>query len=384
MGIKGMLLREDFYKILLGTIIDYTHKVLHREVRCSYEPFVDADEWYINSALGFVSRNPTPKGVKTYMRSEYNVRGSLWKNIVGKLAVDIITTLPKIGTIRKIYVSKGIFDQAVFIVPQNRSIRFYNYETMTVDCIVKTGFTSKYFDNQAAFRHSHNYDFLNPMLGCGDGWFREPVLEGHPLIRTTKTELFNKGTSDSLEYLKRIATDTLKYTDSQAYIENLKKNAIRKIQIAKEKKGIVESETAKFLVEIGTRWASIMKGNIPTCISHGDFQSGNIWIKPNGKTLIYDWETAGRRSVWYDSATLSYSLRRAQGWGSMLEDTKGEGMMLCVPDGLEIPKNIKGIMGVLLLEDILFYLDDMLELPDVWGRDVFDGFIANIKSLNWQ
>jgi len=384
MGIKDMLVREDFYNILRDTIIGYARMFLHKEIQCEYEPFEGADAWRINSELGFVSRTPSPKGLRTYMKSEFNVRGSWLKNLIGTIGVDVITTFPFIGTSRMIYISKGAFNPAVFIIPQNRSIRFYNYKTMTVDCIVKAGFTSKYFDNQAAFREKYHYGFLNPMLEHGEGWFREPVLTGHPLARTTDPELFEKGNAKALHFLKTIARDTLEWIPAKPYFKSLKDDALKKIQLALEKKGIKEAIAANNLIEVAEALVKNVNAMIPTCMSHGDFQSGNIWVEPLGKTLIYDWETAGRRSVWYDSATLSYSLRRAAGWASLLNDATGNGLFLCVPDGIKKELNVKEIMGILLLEDILFYLDDMLELPKEWGFEDFDSFIRILAILNWQ
>lgn len=379
-----MLLREDFYKILRDTIMDYARAVLQKEIKCEYEPFDDSEAWSINATLGFVARTPVPKGVRTYMKSEYNVRGSIVKNVIGKAAVDVITAFPSIGTTKKVYVSRGVFNSAIFIVPQNRSIRFYDYEQMTVDCIIKSGFTSKYFNNQIDFRTTYSYDFLNPMLANGNGWFREKVLLGHPLVRTTDKELFEKGTKKALDYLKVLAKDTVEFTPVRPYFDSMKEDATRKTELAKEKKKIREADATLKLLDIAEKLANSITTDIPTCISHGDFQSGNIWIEPSGNTLVYDWETAGRRSIWYDSATLSYSLRRAFGWESMISDSSGEGLMKCVPDGVDAQMDRRGIIGVLLLEDILFYLDDLLELPNDWGHEGFDGFIARQKILNWN
>lgn len=384
MGIKDLLTREDFYKILRDTILDYARVVYQKDIKCEYDPFEESEAWSINAMLGFVARTPVPKGVRTYMKSEYNVRGSIVKNLIGKIAVDVISAFPSIGTTKKVYVSKGVFAPSFFIIPQNRSIRFYDYERMTVDCIIKAGFTSKYFNNQIDFRTKYSYDFLNPMLASGDGWFREKVLLGHPLVRTTDELLFEKGTEKALVYLKVLAKDTLEWVAVEPYVEAMKEDAIRKTALAKEKKGIQGAKATLKLLDIAVQLTQTITTDIPTCISHGDFQSGNIWIEPSGRTLVYDWETAGRRSIWYDSATLCYSLRRAFGWESMAGDTSDEGLMKCVPDGIDARMDRRGIIGVLLLEDILFYLDDMLELPNDWGRDSFDSFIARLQTLNWD
>lgn len=384
MGIKEMLYREDFYNILRDTIIKYARVVLGKNICCEYTPFEGSEPWLVNRLLGFVSRSPVPSGVGVYMKSEYNIRGSFFKNLIGKVAVYIITKHPEIGSSRIVYVSSGVFKPNVFIVPQNRSIRFYDYETMKVDCIVKTGFTNTYFDNQTSFRKANHYDFLNPMLMSGEDWFQESILKGHPLARTTDTSLFEKGKEAAFQYLKSLATDTLEWKPIKEYVSLLKEELLVKIDRAKKSKSIIETEAAIRLIEKASALELKYNQDIPTCISHGDFQSGNIWIEPTGKTLVYDWETVGRRSVWYDSATLYYSLRRAFGWSKMLEDKTTDGLYKCIPDTVKIEMDRKTIIGVVLLEDILFYLDDMLELPDNWGSEIFDKFIRVIKELNFE
>lgn len=380
MGIKEMLLREDFYKILRETIVNYAQSVHQTEIRCEYEPFEDSEPWLINTILGFVSRTPTHDGVRTYMKSEYNIRGSFIKNIIGKAAVDIIATFPNIGSNKKVYISKGAFAPSMFIVPQNRSIRFYDYEDGTVDCMVKAGFTRKYFDNQTQFRKKYQYDFLNPMTLSGDGWFQEKILIGHPLIRTTNEALFKKSTENALRYLRTIAKDTIEWISAKDYVSEISQAALRKIQIAEKRKNIKMAETARFLIKMACDFTRTLDKEIPTYMSHGDFQAGNIWTVPNGKTLIYDWETAGTRSIWYDSATLCYSLRRTFGWSILLKDKEMDKLKLCIPQGVDIQISKLEIVGILLLEDMLFYLDDMLELPQDWGSDIFDRFIESIKE----
>ena len=354
MGIRDMLKREDFYTILRNTIIEYTRVVMRMEVRCEYTSFEGSEPWVVNSLLGFVSRVPMPRGLRIYMKSEYNVRGNFLKNLIGKAAVALISIFPRVGVSRIIYVSSGVFESTVFIVPQ------------------------------ASFRKAYQYDFLNPMLKQGKGWFQEPVLLGHPLVRTTDNVLFAKGIEDALRYLKRLATDTLVWKPFKEYVGGLKEEALIKIDKAMREKSIVEAKDTIELINTAVSLAQTDENDIPTCLSHGDFQSGNIWMRPTGETLIYDWETAGRRSIWYDCATLTFSLRRSYGWKSLLYARDSAGLCKCLPDNVNAKRCMTSIIGILLLEDILFYLDDMLELPETWGNEDFDRFICNIKGLNWS
>lgn len=374
MGIKDMLKREDFYKLLADTVMNYAHLVLGKEAEVTYDKGgSDQDEWAVNSLLGFVSRTPSPAGLKSLLKSEYNVRGSFLKNLLGKVAVEVVCAFPCVGRCRKMYVTKGVFPKEVFISPQNRSIRFYDYSRKIVDCMVKTGFTHKYFDAQASFRKQHNYLFMNPMLDSGEGWFREPILSGHPLARTTDQNAYEKGLKDAVAYICELAQDTLEMAKANEYVSELKDRLEQKLAKAVTVKKITSSDKAKIIIEKTSDHLLQLEGEIPTCLSHGDFQSGNIWVGKDGKTLIYDWETVGRRSIWYDSATIYYSLRRAYGWRSFWEDN----LITSLSDIYLIPEGMtaKMIKCLIMLEDFEFYLDDMLELPSVWGREECDEFI---------
>ena len=95
--------------------------------------------------------------------------------------------------------------------------------------------------------------------------------------------------------------------------------------------------------------------------SHGDLQSGNIWIENvTDKIYIIDWESWGERSIWYDKAVLFDGLR---------------------PKGIEfymsryIPEEEKNIV---VLEDIIFRLNELYSLPDMFGADDFDEYIGKI------
>ena len=105
------------------------------------------------------------------------------------------------------------------------------------------------------------------------------------------------------------------------------------------------------------------------------------WVDDQGKTWLYDWETADRRSVWYDSAVLCYSLRRAYGWQTYLKDPSPTQLLQCDPVKTRTQEELTRIQSVILLEDMVFYLEDMLELPQDWGAQIYDGFADRMLQL---
>ena len=51
-------------------------------------------------------------------------------------------------------------------------------------------------------------------------------------------------------------------------------------------------------------------------------------------------------------------------------------------DGTYDFDKIRGIKGIVMLEDICFYLEDMLELPEKWGSELFDAFINRLVDID--
>ena len=381
MGIEGMLEREDFYKILQETLKVYFLKVRHKEVTCQYEPFEDGEMLRIYTKGSIVCRPNKPKGAREFLKAEYNIRNSLLKNIVGKCLVHYLMCTKTAFSPKCIFLTKGVLGENEFISPQNRSIRIYDYVQSHVDCIIKQGFTDKYFNNQIAFRKQYQYDFMVPLIDSGEGWFREPILKGHPLARVTGKGKYQNGIDTAVQYIQKLANDTLEYKPAQKYVPELLVKAKQLTEEAKQKKNVATYNKCLALLEFVEQGLSRVTMEIPTCMSHGDFQTGNIWMNNDGNVLLYDWETAGRRSVWYDSTTLLYSLRRVFGWEQFFGDPRPVQSLVCDPNKDRMAEEFESIKRIVLLEDYMFLIEDMMELPVDWGKDVFDGNIQRLYQV---
>ena len=253
MRLSDMLLREDFYGILANTVTEYSRLVHKRKALFSYKKADNTEKLIINGKLGFVSRFPAPSGLRKFMLAEYNIRGSRVKYLVGKMAALAVSTLPQIGKLRNAYISKGALGKNTFISPQNRSIRFFDYGAMTVDCIIKSGFTSKYFANQLAFRKQYHYDFMLPLLDSGDTWFREPILTGHALARVTDEAQYKKAMQDALSGIAQLAKDTMVYEGSAEYVQLLQTKILTLLAEAEERKHIAFGDETRKMVQSAVR-----------------------------------------------------------------------------------------------------------------------------------
>ena len=176
-----------------------------------------------------------------------------------------------------------------------------------------------------------------------------------------------------------LAQDSLRLIKSGEYIDSLRTHILDLLNLALKKKKITKEQETRQILKFAVQEALLFPKEVPTVLSHGDFQSGNIWVDQQEKVWIYDWETAGRRSLWYDTCVLAYSLRRHYGWKDFLETGNLTQIQSC--DKEYSCEDNRGIKGIVLLEDLIFYLEDMLELPEDWGSELFDAFILRIATI---
>ena len=114
MRIKEMIQREDFLVFLKNTMEKYYREVRGIDVSFSYEK-INGQCLIINTTLGFISPFPTPRGLRTFLLSEYNVRGSSLKYIAGKIVALLFSFFPQIGESKRCYLSQNLVGNNEFI-----------------------------------------------------------------------------------------------------------------------------------------------------------------------------------------------------------------------------------------------------------------------------
>lgn len=383
MDLSSMLEREDFFGLFFSTVEKYYREALGEEISFSFAKDRKKSNIVIKPYLSAATSIHMSSKARAFFYSEWNIRNSIIKNVLAKTYVSILTRTGKLfSQFQFTMLPDNLVNDDVVIAPNNRSIRIFDYGDRTVGCIVKAGFSKKFFDNQLQFRKSYHYDFMVPLISYGNDWFREPIMYGHPLARTTDRHAYSMGVRDSMVAVGELALDTYIEKKPCEYITPLLKKAERLVIEAKEKKGISKYDETLILLKAISDTLSDVSFIIPTCISHGDLQSGNIWVDKSGKTIVYDWETVDRRSVWYDASVLQYSLRRHEGWGSFFTLPAPEKVVVSDRRKNYTSVEYNSIKHVILLEDILFYLEDMLELPEKWGAELYDAFIGRLMNID--
>jgi len=125
---------------------------------------------------------------------------------------------------------------------------------------------------------------------------------------------------------------------------------------------------------------------IPTVVSHGDFQAGNI-LWDGDRAMILDWEYAGRRSAWYD--VLVYGLEFRSGGDSFgrLQAFVHQGKLsrpqvismdaLKEAAGYQSQRNFTA--GVFALEEVIRWLTELTPPPI---RSVSNYFYQSVREFD--
>ena len=380
MNAKTMYARENFIEVLLSTIKTYYQEVHGAEVELSLEKKKGFKTLYLYNVPLFLSGFPISKGAKKFLYSEYNIRGNMLKYVIGKLGVFAITNSFGIGAAQKIYMyAEETVNTNLFISPCNRTIRFYNFDTDTVDCIVKVGYRSLFFDNQLRFRTSCSYTFVPVVLKGGSGWYTEKIMHGHALARVRDQRHYGQSIAAAERHIATLAADTLQYIPIQEYFAHLCGEFAELCGLLLDQQDGLRQRISVCIEDMMRRMRPI-ELTVPTCMSHGDFQKGNIWVTDDKQVLIYDWEACDRRSVWYDLVTLYFPLRSEEGtlnlqaW--LCEDGRWLGNDPCKQ---YTSAQMACINDILCLEDVVFQMREAQQLSTDYcqkrAREVLGAFV---------
>ena len=387
MKIDQMLIRENFYLILKETLERYYSVVHNTDVVISIKGNSIYKDGCVYPKINTITTQFPSKNVRDYIFTEFNARNSFVKYLKAKLYTALCLFTGGLMS-KKVIVFKENkpIDKDILIWPCNRKIRIFNFKTGTVDSIIKESFTDRYFKKEVSFRSNSNYSFVPKISSHGDIWYREELLKGQPLARVKDECLFAKSRVDVINNMKKIVEDTVKHVDVDIYVEKLCKYINELVLEAEKRKNITTGKNILNAVISARKKIKLLPANIPIAVSHGDLQEGNIWVDTiNDKTLIIDWETNDYRSIWYDPATLLLSTRSNNGiYNMFLNRKKIETKKAILTNDNDKSYDMEGVIGIIILEDIVFRLEDNLELQFDWGKENIEDIGKQLKKIIWE
>lgn len=384
MGFHELFEREDVLLILQKTLSDYYDKTQpeHR-VTVGYEKRKDAVEFFMIPRIGAIMQAHPSAAIRKHFYDSYNIRGNLIKHVGAKVLVFLSMHFGKLlSNKERLYIGpKTVLNDLVLYAYCNRSVRLFDYANGTTVSIQKKGFTDKFFQNQLKFRLDYSYDFIPPILRHGETWFEEQIYDGMMLARISDTVEYEKAQQQALSHIRRLEKDTLEHWDAQKYVSALVGRLEAMLQKTARKKATSHHGYALEYVHCIRAFLQKIPEQLPMVISHKDLQGGNVLVTAE-QVWIIDWETQGRGCRWFDAITMLYGTRYYGGIHKLVQDALSDGLSEEI--GPTEEWSAKQILALFLLEDLEFYLEDMLELPGEAGSATFDRYMAEIQEIDWN
>lgn len=340
-----MLKREEFYSINKKTLDKY------------FEGQNGTSTLYVYPALNaIVTKNPS-KAVKAYLKNEYAVQGNPLKKMAVQTYLKLCLATKGIMAEKKSAV-KAECANDILIYPCNKKYRIFHFDENAVDVIIKDGFDDSDLVHEKEFRTKENLPaFVPSVLSVSEYGYRETIINGMPLARLNDN--FEKYKNDAYALLTEFGKPYEKTIPAEQYVNQLTQDIRGRAgtKVKNKEKLFKATEKLSELVKTGTE--------IPIVFSHGDLQAGNIWIENNTqKIYIIDWESWGERSVWYDKAVL---------WGNL----RPGGLTAYLPSEQNVAEK-----AVVLLEDLVFQLNELNSLPQDFGEQNFETYVNNLAQWN--
>lgn len=349
MKISFMLKREDFYEINRKTLETY------------YQNSKQEKRLYIYPELNAIVTARPSKAVRQYLYTEFRVSGSFVKRLLVRLYATLLLNSGGLLASKSLRIRTDA-DAHTLIYPCNKKYRVFDFRKNQVSVFGKDGFPTDDLSREMAFRTQNAAEFIPKLIFSNQDGYTETVIDGCPVARAGARikELCDRAFAIWSEYI-RPQTENVSSGDYAKELEaGLAQMKNRVVQLGKK---VDVSSLDGLCVEL----LKVLYGadeKITVGLSHGDLQPGNIWVE-NGtdKLYIIDWESWQKRSTWYDKATLYEGLRRQNGIASYA-------------------KKRDLIHATVLLEDILFRLNELITLPYDYGCAEFDAYIKVLQGEN--
>jgi serine/threonine protein kinase len=385
MTIQEMFEREDIYNILEVTLEEYYQKVHNKKVDVKISKKHFFRKLLIYPRLGIVTPLfPSWAVIKrTYI--SFDVQNNLPKKLFAWTYITLcFLTFGLLADASMKLSDYSVVNRDTVIIPSNRKIRIYEYAKGYVDSILKVGFNDFYFNNEIEVRKHSKYDYILGLMDYGSRWYREKLLKGRCLVRCSGEEYqkYLKQTIDDLEiFYEEFRTDVY----VQEYAKSLSLDYEKLISEITEKKHIKCAKKLRFVLKKVCEVCYRSNETVPLTLTHGDLQTGNIYVdEENNQLYIIDWETVKKKSIWYDAATVMCSTRRANKFSAMINSRCDKSVQnkLFVFDK-KSTKDINLVAAVLVLEEMGFFLDEIVDLPGEMGSEIIERFEHEIDQIDW-
>lgn len=351
--------REDVYTILQRTLEGYFGgKVTVHEKKGSPPK---GSLFYCFPRINAIIPVYYKSDIKDYLERDNNITYSFARRIIMNSYLSQLFKHPDKHTDRYIDIQSARNDyESLLIYPGNKKIKIMDFNRMTIDCVVKRGFSDAWFNKELEIRKNPKWDFILPLEALSSDIYREKLIIGYPFVRLDAQLKFDllPVVEKYIEQIQEKATTESIAQYSSNLLERIRNLVISNNDMSDVEKNRIMTFAIK-LAEINTYDSYEIK----LTLSHGDLQKGNLFLESeNRKLWMLDWETWEIRSEYYDRMLFYYNLRNSskilKNLRSLLAD-KGRSISL----NNQKTGHLKSIIRVFLLEDIVWQLEETIVLP---------------------
>ena len=346
MKISHMLKREDFYNIIQKTLESYYKSLGNQQIL------------YVYPHLNAIACKKISKSVWKYLKTEYNIKGSLIKRIAVK--VYCWCCMHSYGLLsEKRLVVRCTANKDSLIYPCNRKVRVFDFAKNTVSVIPKYGFPEDSLQKEIEFRKTYHADFIPKLLSTNGNSYTEEIMDGYPLARDTKNQ--EENTKRAYAVWRSYTRIYDRIVTTVEYCGKLNSQFSEILELLQKRKKILPYLDVKMYWNELMNEAALLPNTVGLTLSHGDLQPGNIWVEnKSGRIIIIDWESYAERTITYDEAVLFYELRSNIGLVKYI-------------------RRINASKTIVLAEDLLFRLHEMMELPEQFGTNDFLHYLNAVR-----
>ena len=345
MKIAEMLLREDFYTINERTLERY-FGTSDKQTKLFVYPKINA----------IVTKDPS-KEVVEYLQNEFSPRNSLLKRCLARIYVFLCLHSCGCLASKTVYVS-GQIDSDLLVYPCNKKFRVFYLRNHYVDVITKSGFKDDNIKHEIEFRSKEKIpSFVPPLVWYQENSYRESVIKGKPLARIR--EQYEQYRAEAFRVLQEYGRSEWgeRIVSARSYVSDCL-NQIKENALFHRVDTSALSEYLEMLRDCAEKM-----DNIKLVFSHGDLQSGNIWVEDETeRIIIIDWESWGIRSEFYDQAVL-------------FDDLRANGIL----GYLDFEKDPER-KAMVLLEDLVYQFREISQLPEETAQGELEKYLKKVEG----
>ena len=377
MKISTLIKREPFGKIFETTISSFlsdingkSYSVNWKQIKLEQIKVQSSQTWFCNPLINSIFVKDVNINVFNSINGEYQFNPIYpWRSVFQKIYLTISES-----RLFRVFFSKYLIEiypevkdsKTKLFIGGNKKIRIIDIKNKEVYVILKKGFDKKFLNRDIFIRDNFDYLPLPKILKRGkkNFWYSEEYLIGKPPNRL-------KG-NNSIIILERAICDIRKLNfesrisvNISEYLDNLKNKIFNQTSTIPNFESNLAEEIKNITVKLIDTILEKFNCNILISQCHGDFHQGNI-LSNGKKYWIIDWENTGVRQIGYDLFIFLLDTRVEKGFAKRflkLYNFNMNSVKINIiknwPELIENNSFKKEYLLIFLLEDLIFYLDEI-------------------------